>query len=80
MKTMVFLTWTERRAWLKGYGKPVAALWIREATHDDVVNAHRYAAQEREGGTDHQVHVFEYIDNFAEAKRKALAAHRMRPW
>jgi len=66
---MIFLTWIERRGWLRNYGQPVAALWCAEFTEADYQNARRYAAA---SGDDYMVHTFpDYLD-YDTAKRYAL--------
>jgi hypothetical protein len=71
MKKMVFITWTERRGFMPGYGKPLAALWAREGGRTEIEKAKAYVAKMPEG----KVHVFSAYEAFAEAKKMALAAH-----
>jgi len=66
---MIFLTWIEKRSWLRGYGKPVAALWARHWSHDDYRSACVYAAQ---CGDDYGVHSFDDSVDYDTAKAWAL--------
>lgn len=74
MKKTVFITWTERRPGAN-YGKPVAALWAREANTRGVEKAREYAALSNTAGGDHRVYVTSPYELFAVAKREAIAAH-----
>lgn len=74
MKT-VFITWTDRRAHMPTYGKPIAALWQREAKARSIKQAQAHVAYQNERGGDHRVYVTSPYELFAVAKRAAIAAH-----
>lgn len=68
---MIFVTWTEKRGWMKGYGKPLAALWAREGGRKELKAAEAYAAK-HEGM---KVYATSKYELFAVAKTEALKAH-----
>jgi len=68
---MIFLTWIERRGWLRNYGQPVAALWSQAYSETDYRNALRYAAA---SGEDYNVHCFGASVEYQDAKAWALEA------
>jgi hypothetical protein len=72
MRYIIFLTWTEKRAWIHEFGKPVAALWIREGSKRDIQRASDYA---RTQGPDYTVFATDCYELFAVAKQAALANH-----
>jgi hypothetical protein len=42
MRTIV-IAWLDKRAWLRSYGKPLAAVWMNVGTAQDLRNARAYA-------------------------------------
>lgn len=52
--TTAHITWTEKRAWLRDYGKRKRALWALDCSADDLVRAHEYA---RKSGADYAVEI-----------------------
>jgi hypothetical protein len=67
---MIIVTWTETRAWLREYGKPIAALWRAEADQEQYEYACRYASR-----SGYRVHTFPITMLLADAKVAAIKAH-----
>ena len=42
---MIIVTWIETRAWLREYGKPIAALWRAEADQEQYEYACEYVSR-----------------------------------
>jgi hypothetical protein len=67
---MIIVTWIETRAWLREYGKPIAASWRAEADQEQYEYACEYASR-----SGYRVHTFPTTMSLADAKAAAVKEH-----